>query len=39
MGIRKGELYDKEKAKVPGPGSYNANKFIPTKNICMGTSS
>ena len=39
MGIRKGDLYDKERAKVPGPGSYNAEKIIPKKHICIGTSS
>lgn len=38
MGIRKGELYDKEKAKVPGPGAYDANKMIPTKHVRIGTS-
>ena len=38
MGIRKGDLSDKERAKVPGPGAYNAEKIIPNKNICIGTS-
>lgn len=39
MGIRKGDLYEKEKAKIPGPGSYDAEKINPNKHIYIGTSS
>ena len=38
MGIRKGDLIDKEKSKVPGPGAYDAKKMIPNKQVRIGTS-